>query len=578
MQRGKNVIYVLSFICIGVGILFNQENMVYFLSGNTVFLVTMLFVFGMAYKFMLSRKNSGALINKTETQKIYKFLSVGFLFLTGMILLVYVMDAYRAYMVQDLYAQRNLFAFLVLVIVASGLFCLQRYWEDKFSEQDIIWFIFLLGLAIRIIYLLYTPITERQNDIGSFTEGNTNHLGYVYYLYTYGKLPDIDPREALQFYNPPLHYIICAGWLRLQTTIGVSLERALENLQLLTLFYSGCIMIVADKIALKLRLFGGYRILSLGLVAFTPYLFMGAGAVNLDTLLTLLMVIAIYCTLCWMEKPCIKWILMIAISLGFGIMTKITAGVLAVPIGVIFCWNWIKERKEWKKYLSMYGIFAVVIFPIALWFPIKNLILFNMPVVWSPPTSGMEQYTGNFTLWERFFDFDLIQFKTLCVSWYEGYWEGANYVEHNIPLAFLKHLAFSDWPYCMYTTLYYLISAVLLMMIAFIIISCIVLLVYWTVRGKETLQNRVFVLLTVIVYMGAYLYFALSKPYVAAMNIRYVLPVVIMLFVGGNLGLRVFMQKMKPKYKSWVRKLICVAGVFYGSISIGLFCLFMIKA
>ena len=577
------MIFILLIACIWVGALFHQENLVYFFDGNMVFLSTMLLVFYMISYYVFSSKEkkviqTNSIFLKTTVKIFNGHVGTGLLFLSGTILLVYAIDAYRAYMVEDMYAQRNLFAFLAVVIIGCGLFFLNKYREGKLSEQEMVWLVFGLGLVIRIIYLLYTPITERQNDIGNFSDDNTLHLGYIYHIFTHGKLPEGDPRNALQFYNPPLYYVICAVWLKIQTVFGVGLERALENLQLLTLFYSGCIMIVADKIALKLGLNGGYRIISMSLVAFTPYFFMGAGAVNQDTLLTLWMLLAIYTTLYWMEKPCIKRVLLIAITLGLGMMTKITAGILALPIGVMFIWMWISNRKDWKKYMTMYGVFSIVIFPLALWFPVKNYLLYRMPFVWSPPTSGMEQYTGDYPWWQHFIDFSPIQFKTLCISWHKGFWEGADYIEHNIPLAFVKHLAFSDWPYCMYTSLYYLISAVLLLMVGCVIGACVILLVYWLKKGSESIQIRSFILLTVITSVASYLYFCFSKPFVAAMNVRYGLPLVVLLFVGGNLGLQKLLQNKTGRKQLWIKKILGVTGLFYGAVSIGLFCLFMIKA
>jgi len=543
--------------------------MTYLLSGNMVFLVAMLLV-----AFMIGT----AFLPEQKKKPIKKYVGTGLLFIVSLIFLIYVVDVFRTYMKDDMYGQRNLFAFLTIIGVALGLFCFTKYREGKLTEKDLIWLVFLAGIGIRIIYILYTPVTERQNDVGFFKEGSTHHLGYVYYIFTNGKLPEIDPREAWQFYNPPFHYILCAFWIKLQTICGVVIEQAVENIQLLTLLYSGCIMITADKIAAKLGLKGGYRILNMSLVAFTPYFIIGAGAVNQDTLVTLLMLLAVYTTLCWIEKPCIKRIIPIAITIGLGMMTKITAGILAVPVGTMFMWYWIKERKRWKYYLSMYGIFAVIVFPIGMWFPIKNYILYQMPVVWSPPSSGMEQYTGNFPIWSRFFDFDPIQFKTLCISWTESYLEAAGYIEHNIPLAFVKHLAFSDWPYCMYTSLYYLIGALLLIMISVLIAVCVGLFIYWIVKGEAGLQNKVFLLLTGIVSFLSYLYFCFSKPYVAAMNVRYVLLLVLILFVGGVLGLKTLFERCKIGKWKWIRKAVAVAGILYGVVASNLYILFMIKA
>ncbi len=62
------------------------------------------------------------------------------------------------------------------------------------------------------------------------------HLGYIGYLYYNHHLPDFDTRTAWSFSHPPLHHAIAALWVKLNVKLGVELELAIENIQLLTVF------------------------------------------------------------------------------------------------------------------------------------------------------------------------------------------------------------------------------------------------------------------------------------------------------------------------------------------------------
>ena len=76
------------------------------------------------------------------------------------------------------------------------------------------------GCLLRLFYVLFSTIYDRQYDIGmiDLDAGHTvtgGHLAYIQYLYENWKLPDFDPTTVYQFNHPPLHHYLCALWMKL---------------------------------------------------------------------------------------------------------------------------------------------------------------------------------------------------------------------------------------------------------------------------------------------------------------------------------------------------------------------------
>ena len=82
--------------------------------------------------------------------------------------------------------------------------------KDVAQEEKWVILILAAGFLLKLVYVLYTGIGTLQHDVHSFTDSTNGHAGYIRYLYTYGHLPDFDPRQEFQFYHPPLHHILSA--------------------------------------------------------------------------------------------------------------------------------------------------------------------------------------------------------------------------------------------------------------------------------------------------------------------------------------------------------------------------------
>lgn len=132
-------------------------------------------------------------------------------------------------------------------------------------NKIIIYIIIIIGLLVRINYIVKTPITTRQHDVYEIQD--EGHLGYIYTIYQTGKLPETN---NIQFYHPPLFHLISAGWLRAETALGIEFNEALEGLQILTLVFSSLILLVVYKIIEKTKIKDIYKILIFVIMALHP--------------------------------------------------------------------------------------------------------------------------------------------------------------------------------------------------------------------------------------------------------------------------------------------------------------------
>ena len=272
----------------------------------------------------------------------------------------------------------------------------------------------------------------RSHDVWRFIAGaddgllekfnNRRHAEYIEYIAKYLKLPDVDPSGGLsQLYHPPFHHIIAGLWLRLNMTFGMSYKSAVEGIQFLTVFYSSSCMITGYKIFREIGMSGKKLFRATALLSLFPWFFLFAGGVNNDMLSVALGFGAILTTIRWYKNSKISNLMMVAVTLGLGMFTKLSMGLLAPAIAYVFLMKFIsvcKKRdnfivtKKGEKEIGViymifgFGLFALVVFPLGLGWQVKNLILWEMPLTYVPSLSHTNvQYIGFHSVFERFFGF-----------------------------------------------------------------------------------------------------------------------------------------------------------------------------
>lgn len=438
--------------------------------------------------------------------------------------------------------------------------------NDKLTSDKIIILIFAIGFIARLAYILCTPITSRQHDVSLFGKGH-GHAGYIEYIYNNLKLPEGDVRETYQFYHPPLHHIISAIWLKIQTFFGIKFEYACENIQLLTLFYSSISMILSYKIFRQLNLKNNGLVCACAIVAFCPTFFIMAGSINNDMLSIVFILGATLNTIYWYKNQKFRYIIAVAFCIGLGMMTKLSVWMITPAIAFVFIYVFFKNLKNVKTNLLQFLTFGIICVPLGLWWSIRNLVSHGVPITYVPMLSEKSsQYIGDIPILQRLFDFRLYQFFDVGDQ-FTMY--GGLYNEYNPTIALFKTSAFDE---LITVSNYFGIagfnhilfwSSLVIGVIGFI---SMIYYIFFKKNDIISVPTRIFIFLLYAVTFVSYYIFCIKFQHVCTQNIRYA---VLLIVLGAYFAGRLIQDLSKDKNKLKKHKKIFKNSVY---VVIALFC------
>jgi hypothetical protein len=411
------------------------------------------------------------------------------------------------------------------ILVVLGIIVFFKI-EGKVNTRNVIILLSVGSLLLRVVYILNTPYFSRQHDVAQI--GNIDgHLPYIEYFFNNGlKLPDFDPRTKWQFYHPPLHHFISALWLKLNCSLGIDYNLAVENIQILTLFYSCCINVICYKIFKEFSLDKLALILPYSIVCFHPTLTLFSGSINNDVLCLTLMSATILYTIRWYKNPRASLIIKIAISLGLSIMAKASDILLAPAIAVVFLLKLVQNKTIFKKFLSQFAVFGLICIPLGLWWSIYNFVRFGMPLNYIPSVNVL--FIDNYSVFDRFLDLDPVQFRNIFVCLEEPY------SEHNILITILKSSIFGEYkmkdnPLSLVCSTVLFYTNILLVGISLVSMSVAAI----KKSTKIDLTLKTFWIMLYIVIMASYIKFCFEYPNICTQDYRYIA----VTFIIGSLSI-----------------------------------------
>lgn len=303
------------------------------------------------------------------------------------------------------------------------------------KNKNILLIIILLALIVRLIYVIKTPYEENQHDLD---------LSYILTIYKTGHLPDTNRG---QYYHPPLHQIISAMFLSVESCFikDMTIDIVGESLQFVTLIYSMILLYVIYNIAKEIKLKEDLILYIMFITAFNPTLIILSGSINNDNLCVLMIMWSILRLIKWFKKSNIKNTILLALTTGLAVMAKTNGAIIAVPIMYAFILKLYREIKKSKnksiiveKYLKIFIIFGVISLPIGLWYNIRNYILFKQPILYVLNPNNVDLYIGNYNLLQRFLPFSNQIFEMYCDPWND----------YNLPIYLIKCSLFGEFLWC----------------------------------------------------------------------------------------------------------------------------------
>ena len=430
--------------------------------------------------------------------------------------------------------QNPSFGTVMFIPVLFGLFqlALVMYREKTLTADRVVLLMIILGVVVRYCYALKYNCTEMQHDVGTFT-GKSGHEAYIMYWYNNGlTLPDFDVTSRWQFYHPPLHHLLMALGLRIFTTFGMPFEWAQEAIQIIPMVYSALSMAACYRIFKLMKLEGAGLIVAMSAACFYPTFIIWGGAYNNDMLASMFMLLAILWTLKWYRKPSFRNIMPIALCVGCGMMSKLSAWMVAPAIAIVFLWTFIRNIKKPLPFIGQFAAFGVVCAPLGLWWQIRNLITFNIPITYVPDTKMASMSVEHIPVMQRLFDFSLFQFDYPFEAFvmYK-----APYNEYNPLIGLLKTSLYDEyhtpWNFSEMATVFVVIAGILALLGT-------VCLVWWLIKRKTEadIVTKIFFVTIFLTVLVSYYLFCFEFPYVCTENIRYCIPVIPILALALGLG------------------------------------------
>lgn len=272
-------------------------------------------------------------------------------------------------------------------------------------------------------------------------------------------------------------------------------------------------------------------------------------------------VLGILYTIRWYKNTNYKNTIILAFIFGLGIMTKISVGTLAIVTGVVMVIRIYKEIRcgRLKDILKIFSTFIGISFPLALWYPIRNYILFNQPLnyVLDIQAKDTSMYCGKYDFFERFISFPINKLLEPLYNNSSG--------DYNALLYLLKGGLFGEFEYSRRD----IVPKMLIIVFLLINVVFVISLIIFFINKKEERFYKLILIGLLCTYYIMYIGFNIKYPYSCTMDYRYIVPVsIVQARILGKTNECINKNSITKAYNITVGTLLSVFGVF----SIIMFC------
>ncbi len=422
----------------------------------------------------------------------------------------------------DIIAQhKNTFAVLLTLIylMVAGYLV---FVKGKKDTGTILGLILLAGLLLRSYYVLAAPYNITIHDVGRFLGFDTDetaggHFGYMDYLFKNHALPDFDPRERWSFYNPPGFYILGALVMGISHFFHVPEAMCYETIQVITLCFSNLTVWTGYRILKEFSVRGKWLLLFTALLSFHPFFAVMAVTLTNDCMAMYCMILAVWYTMRWQNEPKLKNIIVIAFAVGCGMMAKLNAGLLAFAIGTVFLMVFIKNWREWKKYIIQFALFLAVCAPLGLFSPVRNLIHYDMPLTYVQQVAVTDwKYMADATFGSMFGLPPLSQMASGFITFDPA-------LDENAWIQVLKTALFDEMIPELGNSLFG--ACALLLLWASILLAVFMnAALVWSICKKKTMktENKLLCAIAYLTLLVSFMSFCMKEPFTFTMEYRYI--------------------------------------------------------
>jgi hypothetical protein len=430
-----------------------------------------------------------------------------------------------------------------LIIISSVVLLIVLRNRNKLTFGWLVFLTLIVGSIVRLVYANTTDaIFTRQHDVWS--SSGYGHYGitmHIFHNFTPPPLREVGGIASLdnsyQLYHPKFAHYCYAIVMHINSLFfGNNASWTLyQSIRIFTSAISIISLLIVYLIFKEITTNKNLILLGTAFFAFSPLFFRLSAMTNNDPLVYFFMILSIYFAIRLYKNNSIFNVSFLAISVGSAMASKLSGALIAVPVAVILILIFIKliKEKNIKKIFTLFPIFAILVFPIGLFWPIYNFINYDQPLtyVFSNLNSALEIDPNKYSFFDRFLIFNPVEYFSNV--WMRLWNSNNSPIDYNIYSSMIKSSIFGEFAYMdgglIFAILLYAINFVLILGIAFAIIfnivtnfkkknyfplflvlsTTLIYLITLFIMGKETWMYVLAVILTLgLIYL---IYFAIKQ-------------------------------------------------------------------
>ncbi len=390
-------------------------------------------------------------------------------------------------------------SFAAAVIPLAGI-VLYLVLKGRLKLNSLPVFVIIVGVFLRVVYTIYTPILVRQHDVAG---SDFSHIDYIKHIANTLSLPNTGVAEG---YQPPVHHALSAVFYCVGKVCGLSEFNSLRLVQVFMVFLSCMTLVLVYKIFIMVKLNNTVILAGISIFAFYPYNIYFASFLNNDNTMFFFYTLSLYCLIRWLNDKSITNMVFLSLAVSVTMLTKKNAVIIFPIICLAFLVVLIQNRKSYSNYLRQYPIFFTISIPLSLSYPLRQYMLFKQSFFYAPGVN-FERYPNTL--------------KNLFYIPIEGFIKSpftADPMDGNSALFSdyaLKSSLFGEWRFSGLET----IGTLLLFSV---LILLVIIAIYILLEYKKLFKGYgyLFVLNLILPY-GLLFQSRLSTPVVCAQNFRY---------------------------------------------------------
>ncbi len=384
--------------------------------------------------------------------------------------------------------------------------------------------IYLSGVLVRFIAMLNAYPLTNQHDV----EGKYNWMGYAVHIFNNWALPNSNKYEYSQ---PPINSILQAVLMKIFSPFirysKINYKHLYSSTRILSFIYSCITLYIIYKILEEFDIKKKMKNFVFAIMALYPGIVFMTTQYSNDNIAYMFFYLSLLLSIRWAKDKKLSTIILLALSIGIGMLTKISVGLIAFITGPMMIAVLIKAKNKKNIFIQLI-IFAMIVFPIGLSYSIRNYVLFGQQIgsiyeVGMGSTVDLKMY--NYTIVDRFLSFPISRVVEKTNGIYH------DFSEYNVWIDLIKTSTYDEFNFgngtikSFLTVLYF--ANIIFYFVGFIAVIITTIDVIKMFMNKTSFDNaylnfKTICLMLFVLALFAYISFNVRYPYTCNSNYRYI--------------------------------------------------------